>query len=246
MSSESLTLAWYPEARFGGYSHVDGTMVFYTRVNALLKPSSVVLDIGCGRGAYGSDEVEYRRNLRIFRGKCRRVIGIDVDAAGRENPYLDEFRLIAGDRWPVEDEAIDLAICDYVLEHIPQPDQFFAECRRVLKPGGVLCVRTPSKYGYVALISRLTPNQWHAPILKRVHGDHNAADVFPTVYRCNTARTIGRLMRRHGLTGCVYHHEVSPTYLVFSKYVYALGVVLHRLMPAPFKSQLFAFGRKAA
>jgi len=55
---------FYPESRFGGFSDVDGTVAFYARVQAILTPESVVLDVGCGRGAgLQDDRVEYRRDL---------------------------------------------------------------------------------------------------------------------------------------------------------------------------------------
>ena len=111
----------YPETRFGGFTDVDGTIAFYTRVQSLLTESSIVLDVGGGRGAYADDEVAVRRNLRILRGKVARVIGLDVDPVAHSNPFQDEFRLLTGPRWPVEDDSIDLCLCDSVLEHIEQP-----------------------------------------------------------------------------------------------------------------------------
>jgi hypothetical protein len=50
---------FFPETRFGGFTYVDGTVNFFTRVNALLEPGSVVLDVGCGRGGYVADPVNY-------------------------------------------------------------------------------------------------------------------------------------------------------------------------------------------
>lgn len=44
---------FYPEARFGGFTDIDGTIAFFNRVNSLIETSSVVLDVGCERGAYG-------------------------------------------------------------------------------------------------------------------------------------------------------------------------------------------------
>ncbi len=87
---------YYPETRFGGFTDVDSTIAFYTRVQTLVDPSSVVLDIGCGRGAWAEDPVRLRSQLRTFQGKCRQVIGIDVDPQARNNPFLDEFRLVDG------------------------------------------------------------------------------------------------------------------------------------------------------
>ena len=48
---------FYPESRFGGFTDIDGTVVFYLRVNSLINASSTVLDFGCGRGAYDEDTV---------------------------------------------------------------------------------------------------------------------------------------------------------------------------------------------
>jgi ubiquinone/menaquinone biosynthesis C-methylase UbiE len=135
-ADDALKYEFYPESRFGGFSRVDGTLPFFTRIHALLKPESVVLDVGCGRAA-ASDRFETSpwEKCRILQGRCQKVIGIDVNPAGRKNPLIDEFRLIEGDRWPVEDASIDLLMSDAVLEHVQKPDQFFAECRRVLRGG---------------------------------------------------------------------------------------------------------------
>jgi hypothetical protein len=87
---------FYPEGRFGGFTDIDGTVIFFSRVNALLTPASVVVDFGCGRGAYRDDPVPFRRNLRILKGKAASVIGLDVDPAGRDNPFLDRSHLLDG------------------------------------------------------------------------------------------------------------------------------------------------------
>ena len=92
---------FYPESRFGGYSDIDGTVAFYSRIHALVGPNDVLLDVGCGRGAGGEDEVKWRRELRVFKGKVKRVIGIDVDEAAAVNPFIDEFHLLKETRWPI-------------------------------------------------------------------------------------------------------------------------------------------------
>jgi len=177
----------YPESRFGGFTDIDGTIAFYTRIHALLAPSALVLDVGCGRGAYGEDPVGVRRALRIFKGKCRRVIGIDVDPRAAENPFLDAFHAMNGSHWPVEDASVDLLVCDSVLEHVEQPEPFFQECRRTLKPGGYLCIRTSNALSYISLLARLIPNRFHAAVLDRALATRRKTeDIFPTVYRCNT------------------------------------------------------------
>lgn len=235
----------YPESEFGGFTRFDGTVQFYARIQAILPAEAVVLDIGCGRGAGSNDPCTYRRSLRNFRGPRRHVIGIDVDPAGQDNPALDEFRLIPSSlRWPVNDEAVDLALCDYVVEHIEQPDEFFQQWRRVLKPGGYACLRTPNARSYISLISRMTPNRFHAKVTNYAQDGRRAEDVFPTYYRCNTRPKLNRLFKSYGFSPCVFHWEGEPSYLRFSRLAYRFGAVIHRHIPQTFQSTLVAFARK--
>ena len=134
----------YPELPFGGFSRVDGTIPLLSRAHALAEGAKVVLEIGCGRGKARDDSSNYRRKLHDFRAPGRTVIGIDVDPVAATNPLIDEYRRIGSDfKWPVEDASIDFAFSDYVLEHVGNPEAYFAELRRVLAPGGLFLWTTP-------------------------------------------------------------------------------------------------------
>lgn len=237
-------LRYYPESRFGGFTDVDGTVVFYSRVNALLTPDATVVDIGCGRGRAVEDPVSFRRDLQIVRGKCASVIGIDPDPGARDNPIVDEFRQLKGERWPVEDDQADLCICDNVLEHVSDPEAFFGQCRRILRPGGHLCIRTPNRTSYFGLASSLLPNRFHAKVVSRLQQGRQGQDVFPVYYRCNTARAIRRMFRRHRFDGCAYGYEAEPSYAGPSGLLYALAALHRRLAPKAFGLALFAFAVK--
>jgi SAM-dependent methyltransferase len=233
---------FYPESRFGGYSDIDGTVVFYQRVNCLLSPDSRVLDFGCGWGDYRDDPVPLRRELRVFQGKVKKVIGVDVDPRGAANPFLDEFRLLEDQApWPVESKSIDLVLSDNVLEHIQNPDWFFGESARVLVEGGYLCIRTPNVLSYVGLISHVVPNRWHGAVLRVAQSGRG--EYFPTAYRCNTLWSLRRALARHGYEGVAYGYEAEPSYLNFSKLAYRLGVWHQRFAPGFLRPALFAFAR---
>lgn len=234
---------FYPEAKFGGFTDIDGTIAFFGRINSLLDSSFVVLDVGCGRGGYKGDSIPFRRNLRILKGKVAKVIGIDVDQEAHANPFIDEFHLIQGYSWPLESNSVDFIICDNVIEHIPNPDQFFLEIRRVLKSGGYLCIRTPNRWGYPAVAAKLIPNKYHSKVTSFVQDGRKEEDVFPTLYRCNSIPKLRNVMERNGFECLVYGYEPEPSYLSFSKVAYYLGVIYQKFSPGFIKTTIFAFGK---
>lgn len=234
---------YYPESLFGGFTNVDGTTAFFCRVNSLITPASVVLDVGCGRGEYSEDPVEFRKRLRILKGKAARVIGIDVDPNARTNPFVDEFHLVSQGKWPVESDSVDLVLCDFVVEHVSVPQEFFSEVRRVLKDGGYVCIRTTNRLSYVGLCAMLIPNRLHAKVVSRVQNGRKEEDVFPTVYKCNSVRKLRRLLAEQGFSSVVYGYEAEPAYLSFSRISYYLGVLHQRFAPSFLKPGLVGFGK---
>ena len=235
---------WYPERRIGGFTHADDTVAFFSRINSVLEPSMVLLDLGCGRGAALEDPVPWRRQLRIFKGRCALVIGVDPDPAAATNPTIDEFHLIVDGRLPLSNETVDLCIADFVLEHVEDVDAFMAECSRVVKPGGYVFVRTPNVWSYPVVASRIVPNRLHARALRRLQPNRKEEDVFPTLYRCNSREKLRRTLERHGFDCVVRAHESEPGYLGFSRPLYALGVVYQRYAPQALRSVLMAFAVK--
>jgi SAM-dependent methyltransferase len=239
---------YYPQVQYGGFTDDDQSVIFYLRVNALLRPDDVVLDVGCGRGLAAEDPVPLRRDLSTLKGRARRVIGIDVDPEAAANPLVDEFHPITpGAPWPLADASVDLAVSNSVLEHVDDPDLFFSELRRVLRPGGHLCLRTTNVFSYFGLMARLVPDRLHAGVVRRAYGPagREARDVFPTVYRCNTVWKLRRALERHGFRHCVYGYQAEPSHFAFSRVLYRFGVAHQRHAPQAVKPTLFAFARRA-
>ena len=222
-------------------------MLTKLEANSLINSSSVVLDVGCGRGAYAEDPISVRRELRILKGKCKKIIGIDVDKIARENLFLDEFRIIEGTyHFPLEDDSVNVCICDSVLEHVEDAELFFSECVRVIKTGGYLCIRTPNVLSYVGLFSMLIPSRFHTSLVTKVQDKRAKEDIFPTLYRCNTKRRIRNMLNKYGFDHYIYGYEAEPSYLSFSRFFYLLGVAHQRLAFNIFKVAIFAFGKKKA
>lgn len=235
---------YYPESRFGGFTDIDGTIIFYTRINALIKPEFVIVDYGCGTGSYMNHNVTAIINLRSIKGKSKKIIGIDIDDAARSNQNIDEFKKIESDRWPIESDSADMIICDFVLEHLQTPEEYFREAKRVLKKDGYMCIRTPNLMSYFGILVSLIPKSFHGWLIGRLQPGRDAADVFPKFNRCNTIRKIGSHLKSNGFDGCVYGFESEPRYFDTNRVLYLFGVVLQRLMPKFLKISIFSFSQK--
>ena len=226
----------------GGYSPLDGTVEFYGRINAFLKPDFVVADLGAGRGAwYYDDNSSYHRSLRLMKGRVSKVIGLDVDKAVLSNPSTDANFVIESDRLPLSDNSVDVVIADFVLEHLWDPAAVEKEVFRILRPGGLFCARTPHSLHYVSIGARLVRNARHARVLKMVQPSRKEIDVFETKYRCNTLRQINRIWRPHRWLNYSYLYTAEPSYYFGSRSVYRALRVLHKILPLPLVGNIFVF-----
>jgi ArsR family transcriptional regulator len=114
-----------------------GTRGDLTPLAALLDPSFVVGDLGCGSGQTSA-------TLAPF---VQRVIAVDestamLGAARERIGHHANVELRAGrlEDLPVDDAALDMAVLSLVLHFVVDPTAVFAEAARVLRPGGVLLV----------------------------------------------------------------------------------------------------------
>lgn len=97
-------------------------------VRGFIGDAAAVLEVGCGTGHWLA-EVEGRRPA-----------GIDpsmpmLERARRTAPQARLVRARA-EALPWRDQAFDRIFCVNALHHFSDRDRFFAEARRVLKPGG--------------------------------------------------------------------------------------------------------------
>lgn len=89
-----------------------------------------LLDVGCGSQPYRA----------LF--QVEQYIGLEVEsAAARARGLADAY--YDGDRFPFDDGHFDTVLCNQVLEHVFNPDQFVGEIWRVLAPGGRLLLTVP-------------------------------------------------------------------------------------------------------
>jgi len=234
-----------PEVRAGGYPRDDSTVNFFLRVNALLESEMTVVDLGAGRGTAMLGEHNFTKALYRLQGKVRKVIGIDIDDAIADHPYLDERHVVGiGEPYPLDSESVDLVVSDWVLEHVAGPQAFVREVHRVLKPGGWFCARTPNRWGYVGIATNLVPNAKHQAMMTRVWPERSDVDIFPTVYRLNTKRALRRHFPDSQWENYSYFINPPPKYHGNNSVLFALIGFVQQVAPSFMRTDLMVFMRK--
>ena len=238
--------ALQPEMAVGNYSAYDGTVEFYGRINALLQRDMRILDYGAGRAAWLQDEDSpFRRDIRVLRGKVREVIGCDIDPAVLTNRSVDRaFIVRPNSPLDLPDQSVDMVVADYVFEHIEHPQWFSKEINRILRVGGWICARTPTKYNYVSLLARLVANANHAKWLRQAQPNRKAEDVFPTMYRLNSRKDIANFFLPELFDDHSYLYCFEPQYHFGNARIYRALRFLHWLLPASLQGNLFVFIQK--
>ncbi|HTZ42951.1 MAG TPA: methyltransferase domain-containing protein [Jatrophihabitans sp.] len=108
----------------------------------------VLLEVGAGEG-YGA---------RLLSGRYRLTCALDYDAAtadhlGRAHPGLRACRANLA-ALPFRTGCTDALVSLQVIEHVWHPAQFLAECRRVLRPDGLLALSTPNRLTFSPGLAR--------------------------------------------------------------------------------------------
>ncbi len=238
----------YPEVAAGGFTRHDGFVDFYFRLASLLRPDSVVLDFGAGRGAWSDYPLaRVHKDLRDLQSKVATVVGVDVDPVVLDNETVDQAHVIeVGAPLPFDDESFDVVVSDYVLEHVTAQDApgVAAELLRVLKPGGWLAARTPNKWGVIGVGARIVPNKFHVKVLSKLQRGRLAEDVFPTQYAMNTRRDLRRLFPADRWDLAVYGHASEPQYAGSTVAAWRAASFVDRVTPPPLAPTLMIFARK--
>ena len=189
-------------------------------IHEYVRAGDVMLDAGCGSGRvfqYRFDESQ----------RPQLIFGVDMTEEPRGNGNIDVAARADLAALPFRAETFDIAISSHVAEHLTQPERVFGELARVVKPGGRLMVLTPNKWHYVTLSAALMPHAFHLKFNQSRGVD--AHDIFPTVYRANTAGRLRSLYERAGFEiERLEQFETEPEYLAFSTPTYALGVAFER------------------
>ncbi len=100
-----------------------------------------IIDLGCGTGRF-SAALRRRFSAQVVAiDPSRNMLGI---AAASATAGLAYVQATAG-HIPLREDCADLVFASMVWHHIPDQHEAGREIVRVLRPGGYLCVRTPTR-----------------------------------------------------------------------------------------------------
>lgn len=134
-----------------------------------LKGGDKILDVGCGDGYY----LHLLSNL----GLKLELVGTDYDEIGLKKARKnlgENIPLKTGDLMktlPFKTDTFDKIVMSEVAEHLPDDVKGLKEVKRVLKPGGILCLTVPN-HNYPLLWD---PINW---ILENFFGTHIESGFF--------------------------------------------------------------------
>jgi SAM-dependent methyltransferase len=214
------------------------TEVYANLVRTYLRPGSVLLDLGCGRGGL----------VEQLGHPLSQIVGIDPDLSSLREHRLPLPRAQAiSHRLPLAAGSVDLAFSSWVLEHLPAPQADFAEISRVLRPGGTFIFLTPNKEHPLALLNRFLGRLSHLQglLVNRLYG-RAGADTFPTWYRANSPRDLRALATGAGLQPVSLEAIADPTYLAFTPLLFRMMQQFEKRVPAERQLHLVGVFQKVA
>lgn len=118
-----------------------------------------LLDIGCSSGAL----------LAVATEGGFSVTGVEIADKAVETARLAGFEVFCGHLHEADfpHSTFDVITCFELIEHLDSPIGLLTECRRIMKPGGLLAINTPNADSWTARVMR---EQWEGFSLTSMGG----------------------------------------------------------------------------
>ncbi len=105
-----------------------------------ISPNASILDVGC---------LNFRQYFASQRLNLKKHVHSGIDYASPASKIPDGFIFKSADlnkdKIPFPDDSFDLVVASHIIEHLINPVDFFGDCIRVCKPGGLVYIEAPSE-----------------------------------------------------------------------------------------------------
>jgi 2-polyprenyl-3-methyl-5-hydroxy-6-metoxy-1,4-benzoquinol methylase len=148
-----------------------------------------MLDVGCGVGYY----------LRAARERGWSVAGVDLDKAAVDIACRHgiDVRWELAEEMSFSNDEFDVVTLFNVIEHLPAPRMTLQAVRRVLKPGGLFVLETPTDDFPLKYPIRLLYGVSRGRIAQPIHHLYSNRDNGGHIYRFSQ-KTITRILEKTG------------------------------------------------
>jgi SAM-dependent methyltransferase len=177
-----------------GRYRIDGNADFIDNlVPRYIAAGAVVYDVGGGKNPLLDAQRKAQLGLKI--------IGLDIDAGelAAAPPGCYDRTICADIVSYGGAQDADLAICQALLEHVPDAAQALTAIASILKPGGQALLFVPSHNAVYARINLLLPQKLKERILFGIYPHMRRSQGFPAYYDRCTPAALEALALRQGL-----------------------------------------------
>ncbi|MGC2443228.1 class I SAM-dependent methyltransferase [Candidatus Binatus sp.] len=142
-----------PAAYDAGRGYSPGVLAYWLEVIAQsVSRGSVseILDLGCGTGRYSNALADFYDANVIAIDPSEKMLA----EARRKASSRVRCERASAESLPLPNASVDMAFISMAFHHFEHPDRAVAECRRVLRPDGSVCLRAGTidridSYAYV-------------------------------------------------------------------------------------------------
>ena len=147
-----------PAAYDAGRGYSPTVLTLWLDVVSRLVPKdtvSKILDIGCGTGRYSMALAAHFDACVVAVNPSEKMLA----EARKKVSARVRYERASAEALPLPDASMDMIFMSMVFHHFDDPDQAVRECRRVLRPNGVVCLRAATidrveTYPYVPFFPR--------------------------------------------------------------------------------------------
>ncbi len=187
------------------YCHYMGLFQIQQAIDQVLvdAPSPKILEAGCG----SKSQYRYPSNSEI--------VGIDKSREQLDRNE-DVTHKIVGDiqAWDMSGSNFDAIICNFVMEHLDDPDKALKNFLGALSEKGIIVIVAPNLFSFEGLITKYTPTCFHTLVMRLLFPKSAAAcehrDRFPTPFRLSMSpKQVLAFARRNNLNIRHFHQYQS-------------------------------------
>lgn len=139
--AEAAQVRFRDDYHYARWEYLRSPKVLRALERAGVAVTGRVLDDGCGGGGTALSLAE-ETGFAVGLDLDARFAGTGTRLAGERGVRGARFVQADATRLPFRDGAFDLVFSHSVIEHVSSAEAYLAECRRVLRPGGVLYLST--------------------------------------------------------------------------------------------------------